>query len=214
VVHTSASRQRGVDVDVIDRMHRARGWNKVGYHYVIIDDTHPNLADGTVQMGRSRNEVGAHVYGLNKSSLGICCVGHGDDRDFTRAQKTSLVNLLAELVIEYNLSTSRILGHREINKLIDQGVVSDQYRTTKSCPGNKVSLPNIRGLVDVRLRKLRGKTRSRASKPKGVTSPTQAKRMRAGIKLVSRHVSLTPNAQDAWNEFRDHPEIREILKDD
>lgn len=52
VVHTAAFQGRNCDRDVIDAWHRARNWSGIGYHYVIINDLHDRLEDGTVQEGR------------------------------------------------------------------------------------------------------------------------------------------------------------------
>ena len=52
----------------IDAWHRAQGWNKIGYHYVV-------RMDGTVEEGRLLSEVGAHVRGLNRQAIGICFTG-------------------------------------------------------------------------------------------------------------------------------------------
>ena len=69
VVHCTATPEgRDVTVADIDRMHRARGWKKIGYHYVV-------YRDGSVHEGRPVNEVGAHVYGHNANSIGVVYVG-------------------------------------------------------------------------------------------------------------------------------------------
>ena len=211
VVHTAASRQKGVDIDVIDRWHRAKGWKKVGYHFVILDDTHAHLPDGQIQSGRGLSEIGAHTLGINSISLGICCTGHGDDRDFTSNQKIALADLLSQLSIRYDVPVHRIIGHRDVNNLVDQGLVSDQYRTDKTCPGQKVSMPEIRGMVEVRLRQ---HTAASKNAPKIVNPdivPETHRRLRAGIKLVERYVDDAPNAKDSWIQFRNHPEVRHIL---
>lgn len=211
VVHTAASQGVGVDADVIDHWHRENGWRKIGYHYVIIDDQHPTLPDGHVQTGRSPLETGAHIFGLNNFSLGICCVGHGDHRDFTEAQKTSLVELLAKLAKKYNVPTENIIGHSDINTLVDLGIVSDQYRTKKSCPGDKVSLAQIISRVDAAMKNLRDAPIETARKT--IRNPTTAQRLRAGIRLVERYVGQTPNAADSWNQFRNHPEVTDLLNE-
>lgn len=48
--------------------HKARGWNDIGYHYVI-------YLDGTIAKGREIDVIGAHCQGNNKDSIGICYVG-------------------------------------------------------------------------------------------------------------------------------------------
>ena len=45
----------------IDRMHRQRGFRKIGYHYVID-------LDGKVEKGRADNENGAHTIEIGRAS--------------------------------------------------------------------------------------------------------------------------------------------------
>ena len=74
VIHYSATPiERDFTAADIDRMHRARGFNEIGYHYFI-------RKDGTVETGRDlsqpgRFEQGAHSKGENSSSIGVCFEG-------------------------------------------------------------------------------------------------------------------------------------------
>lgn len=111
VVHCSAS-PASLDVGVkeIDKWHRARGFLKIGYHFVI-------RRDGTIEKGRKENEVGAHVEGHNTGSLGICLVGgvkadgKTSECNFTRHQYESLKKLLLELSNRH--PNALALGHRD-----------------------------------------------------------------------------------------------------
>ena len=101
VVHHSATRKESdIGAATIDAWHTARGWNGIGYHWVI-------RRDGTVETGRRTGTVGAHVKGYNKVSEGICLVGglgeHNDEpeNNYTLPQKTALKTLLAELTTRY-----------------------------------------------------------------------------------------------------------------
>lgn len=111
VVHCSATKaDQNFHAADIDRWHRAQGWSKIGYHYVI-------TRDGTTEKGRLDDEPGAHAHGVNTKSLGICMVG-GIDKDgkpednFTDDQKNSLYALLTQLAIKFNDPT--VLGHRDL----------------------------------------------------------------------------------------------------
>jgi N-acetylmuramoyl-L-alanine amidase len=70
ILHCSATREgdNSVNAKVIDRWHKARGWAGIGYHFVI-------LINGKIELGRMIDKVGAHVKGMNKSSIGICYIG-------------------------------------------------------------------------------------------------------------------------------------------
>jgi N-acetylmuramoyl-L-alanine amidase len=109
-IHCSASKPgMKVDAKVIERWHRERGFFKIGYHYVI-------NRDGTVELGRSLDETGAHVQGFNQGNIGICLVGGLDEKgkpenNFTEQQFASLILVIKELLIKY--PRAEIKGHRD-----------------------------------------------------------------------------------------------------
>ena len=110
IVHCSATPEgRNVAVADIDRWHRERGFDGIGYHYVV-------YIDGSVHEGRPLNKVGAHCKGHNANSIGICYVGgvdlNGKPKDTrTLAQKDALVNLLMRLKRRFPKAVIR--GHRD-----------------------------------------------------------------------------------------------------
>lgn len=111
ILHCSATEAgKNYGVKDIDRWHRQRGFKMVGYHYVI-------CLDGTIEVGRSLAEVGAHCTGRNRHSIGICYIGglsHGlPTNTLTMPQLTSLSNLLRHLMSKYNLSWKQIRLHNE-----------------------------------------------------------------------------------------------------
>lgn len=69
IIHCSATPEgRDYTVADINRWHRARGFRKIGYHFVI-------YRDGSIHVGRTKNEIGAHCTGQNSISIGICYIG-------------------------------------------------------------------------------------------------------------------------------------------
>lgn len=110
IVHCSATPEgRNVAVADIDRWHRERGFDGIGYHYVV-------YIDGSVHEGRPLNKVGAHCKGHNIHSIGICYIGgvdlNGKPKDTrTLAQKDALVNLLMRLKRRFPKAVIR--GHRD-----------------------------------------------------------------------------------------------------
>lgn len=110
IVHCSATPEgRNVSVADIDRWHRERGFDGIGYHYVV-------YIDGSVHEGRPLNKVGAHCKGHNAHSIGICYIGgvdlNGKPKDTrTLAQKDALVNLLMRLKRRFPKAVIR--GHRD-----------------------------------------------------------------------------------------------------
>lgn len=115
IVHCTATPE-GEDftVEQIRKMHLARGFSDIGYHYIV-------YRDGSVHAGRSETVSGAHTTGHNTRSIGVCYVGgcpprtdkswmnKGQDTR-TPAQKTALVKLLKDLKAQY--PNAKIYGHR------------------------------------------------------------------------------------------------------
>lgn len=121
----------------INAWHKAQGWNKIGYHFVV-------RLDGTIEEGRALSEVGAHVRGLNKGAIGICFSGHGDLQPLTDAQRKAGIALTAALCRYWKIPVHRVIGHREVNELITAGVLAPQYRVYKTCPGKLVDMRSVR----------------------------------------------------------------------
>jgi hypothetical protein len=79
VIHCSATPPNmNIGVDEIDKWHKDRGWSKIGYHIVI--RRYPGALGGLIEYGdRTLLEPGAHVYGYNSKSIGICMIGGVDE---------------------------------------------------------------------------------------------------------------------------------------
>jgi len=119
IIHCSATREKqSFTAEDINFWHQQRGFSEIGYHYVV-------LLDGTIELGRDVLKAGAHAYGHNQTSIGICYIG-GLDRDGkpkdtrTIKQKRALKRLLKE--IKRCFKDAEILGHRDLPDVI------------KSCP--------------------------------------------------------------------------------
>lgn len=125
IIHCSASQNGDARVtrDVIDRWHRERGWNGIGYHYVI-------EVDGTRAQGRPESVIGAHVEGQNANSIGVCMVG--TDR-FSRAQWDELAVLVADLAARY--PDADIKGHRDYSPDKNGDGIIEPWEWMKTCPG-------------------------------------------------------------------------------
>lgn len=113
IIHCSATAE-GKDFTVADitRWHKQRGFDTIGYHYVI-------YRDGSIHEGRDVNRVGAHCSGYNAKSIGICYIGglasdNKTPKDTrTDKQKAALWTLLRELVCLY--PDAEIYGHRDFS---------------------------------------------------------------------------------------------------
>lgn len=110
IIHCSATKpNQACTVELIDQWHKARGFNSIGYHYVIYQD-------GTVHEGRPVSQVGAHCVGQNANSIGICYVGgldnYGNAKDTrTDAQKKTLKQVIKQL--KQTFPNATVHGHNE-----------------------------------------------------------------------------------------------------
>lgn len=69
IVHCTATPEgRDYGAKDVDRWHRQRGFNMIGYHYLV-------RLDGTIERGRPEEMIGAHCTGHNAHSIGVCYVG-------------------------------------------------------------------------------------------------------------------------------------------
>lgn len=111
--------------DEIRRWHvEENGWRDIGYHYVID-------RDGQVARGRPLPSAGAHTYGHNTNSIGVCLIGgHGSSVNdpfsahFTDEQDMALRTLISELQRSF-VGIKKISGHND-------------YTKAKACPGFQV----------------------------------------------------------------------------
>ena len=131
IVHCSATKA-GQDFTAtdIDRWHRERGFNGIGYHYVI-------CLDGKLEKGRDVALAGAHCKGWNEQSIGICYIGGLDENGRpadtrTNAQKRVLYQIIMDLQREYNIL--QVLGHRDTSPDLNGDGVIEPYEYVKACP--------------------------------------------------------------------------------
>ena len=110
IVHCTATpADRHVTTTDVDKWHRQRGFNSIGYHYLI-------YLDGSIHRGRDIKQIGAHCLGHNANSIGVCYVGGLDHNNQpldtrTTAQRNSLLKLLRQLKTSSPKAT--IHGHRD-----------------------------------------------------------------------------------------------------
>lgn len=114
VVHCTATEEtEDFKAKDINRWHRQRGYQKIGYNYVID-------LDGTIEEGRPLGEIGAHTIGHNNNSIGIVYVGgyrNGKATDTrTEAQKASMKLLIRQLMVLHGLSLKEVHVHNEYAK--------------------------------------------------------------------------------------------------
>jgi len=109
---------------LIRKWHLEKGFDDIGYHYVICNgqlETGLYLAsmDGSIEVGRPIDiqalqlgeTIGAHAYGHNRDSIGVCLIGN---EYFTPKQLGALVPFVLELCHQYNIDPEAgIIGHNQ-----------------------------------------------------------------------------------------------------
>ena len=115
--HAAAKRCSAED---IHRWHLSNGWSGAGYHFLV-------RKDGKIYRLRPEDKVGAHAYGSNNNSLGICFEGNYMEEDMPESQKEAGKELVAYLKNKYNITT--VQAHRDV--------------CATSCPGDKFPFDEI-----------------------------------------------------------------------
>jgi N-acetylmuramoyl-L-alanine amidase len=132
VIHHSDTETGGAAA--FDLMHRAKGWDMLGYDFVIGNGT--DTADGQVEVGPrwTRQLIGAHAKTpdnrYNEYGVGICLVGNMMHHAPTAKQLAAVERLTAYLMATYHIAPDHIVGHRDTKNT--------------DCPGTYTNLPMIR----------------------------------------------------------------------
>lgn len=130
VVHHTGSRVLGRwdSRTLVKIRHLLRGYEDIGYHYLI-------GTDGKVYEGRNEQLDGAHAYGHNSDSIGIALIGNFE-RDFLKdEQEKGLINLISDKCRYHQLKPNEIYGHRELEG------------ADTVCPGRNVDMYLLRRKV-------------------------------------------------------------------
>ena len=112
VIHcTQTPADMDVDVAKVTEWHTQRGFDTIGYHYLI-------KRDGTLQAGRDEDLVGAHAVAVNGTSIGVALVGGGTinmgwENNFTPIQFETLKSILLQLKDKYDIQ--KIIGHYQVD---------------------------------------------------------------------------------------------------
>ena len=145
VIHHSASPTGSMAV--FDKEHRAKGWDGVGYHFVIGNGT--NSGDGQVEVTPRWpiQKWGAHAKTLdnryNEYGIGICLVGNFDSSRPSQKQMQSLERLIVYLMETYHIPAQNVVGHRDTKptdcpgRFVDVAAIRTQAQRTIAASGGK-----------------------------------------------------------------------------
>jgi hypothetical protein len=115
VVHHTVTREN-ISALAINEMHIARGFKKIGYHFLIRREGF----DVIVEEGRRRNELGAHCPG-HQDCLGIAVAGNFDENHIAGDMFDTLVSLVSALAEEYDFKRDDITYHAMHSKTLCPG---------------------------------------------------------------------------------------------
>ncbi|GMV79642.1 MAG: hypothetical protein AMXMBFR7_08260 [Planctomycetota bacterium] len=119
------------------RAHLARGWDGLGYHFVIGNGS--GSGDGEVEIGYrwQQQTRGAHAGNAeyNEHGIGICLVGNFEETHPTPRQMQALTTLVRFLQAKCGIPANKIVGH------------SDVPGKDTQCPGRYFSMSSFRGQV-------------------------------------------------------------------
>lgn len=108
-------------IEVIHNYHKnTNKWAGIGYHFYV-------RKDGSIYRGRPEEMIGAHAYGANSDSIGICAEGNFNEETMSDIQKNAIKELVAYLKEKYNIT--KVQRH------------SDTIATT--CPGKNYPFDDI-----------------------------------------------------------------------
>ncbi len=132
VIHHSATTAGGAAA--FDRMHRGKGWDELGYHFVIGNGS--QTRDGQIEVGPRwpKQKWGAHAKTpdnrYNDFGIGICLVGNFDLSRPSAEQLRAVSKLVAYLMKAYRIPADRVIGHGDTKPT--------------DCPGRNMNLAQIR----------------------------------------------------------------------
>lgn len=120
IFHNSGTAVRQA-IDIIHNYHKnTRGYAGIGYHFYI-------RRDGSIYRGRQEHMQGAHAYGANSDSIGICFEGNLNEEYLTREQIEAGRWLVSYLKGKYE--NIEFTEHRKV--------------CNTSCPGKKFNIEEI-----------------------------------------------------------------------
>lgn len=101
--HTATDADYADNINVIREWHLDRGFNDIGYHFLV--------GRHTLDIGRAIGHIGAHCRGYNTDSIGIAV--HGLET-FTEFQFKRLAKLLNMLFVIFDLEKKDVFLHKQL----------------------------------------------------------------------------------------------------
>ncbi|MCK5113288.1 MAG: N-acetylmuramoyl-L-alanine amidase [Phycisphaerae bacterium] len=115
IIHHSAT-QTG-SAKEFDKMHRRKGWDEMGYHFVINNGR--GGTDGKVEVGSRwrKQKWGAHTKTPNNEhnnfGIGVCLVGNFMNSMPSQKQLAAMRELVEYLMITYDIPPQNVIAHKD-----------------------------------------------------------------------------------------------------
>lgn len=124
------------NIEIIHNYHKnTRGYAGIGYHLYI-------RRDGKIYKGRPEEMIGAHAYGANSDSVGVCFEGNFDEEEMTQEQIASGKEIVAYLRNKYGnieftehrkvCNTSCPGANFKFDEIVNGQVTKDTTQTTEN----------------------------------------------------------------------------------
>ena len=135
IVHHSLTKDSGtVSWGAIRRYHvNTLGWIDIGYHARVELIESGGQSRHEALIGRNWGFQGAHTFGQNYDSLGICFVGNYDLEGPSGEMLEVGAKVIKMWLWLFGISPNEIYGHRDFSG--------------KSCPGEKFNLGRLKAFL-------------------------------------------------------------------
>lgn len=134
VIHCSATEGgQEYSVEEINSWHVARGFRKIGYHFLV----HLNgEIDGAYEGMRRIEEIGAHAKGYNLHSIGVCYTGGLKKKEPWDTRTVAQIHALRALVkaLQSMFPNAEVVGHRDLSVDLNGDGVIQKSEWMKACP--------------------------------------------------------------------------------
>ncbi len=116
IIHHSATDEG--NAFVFHKSHRNKGWETVGYHFVIDNGTigkEKGNIEASPRWIKQKNGAHCKASQMNYRGIGICLVGNFNKEQVSEEQLESLVYLVNTLRQYYEIPKGNIIGHGQVS---------------------------------------------------------------------------------------------------
>lgn len=101
----------------INKIHNSKGWQGIGYHFIIDNGTSGKEAghiEASPRWIKQQNGAHCQASGMNYRGIGVCLVGNFSRERVSEKQLDSLVYLVNILRNYYHIPLQNIIGHGQV----------------------------------------------------------------------------------------------------